>query len=399
MKILLITLISIITIYFSYFIIMCIGLLKKKSNNNIKSKKHKFAILIAARNEEKVILNLIKSLNKQKYPNALYKTYVILNNCTDNTKEEVLKTNANILEVNNISSKGEALKYAYNYLSNDNSIDAYIIFDADNIVDNNFLNSMNESLNNGYNVVQGFRKTKNINDNWLSSSYAIMYYIQGLFINKARFNLGKSAFLNGTGFMVKKSVIDKHGFNPKTITEDIEFTMMCAINNEKIAYNENALFYDEQVVNLKDSIKQRKRWSFGTIKCLRYYFKPLVINIFKNKSLICLDVIMFYLTVFMQIVIFITFIVSLLFMIINTPNITSIYYSLLISLSILLLGIIFRTYLIKHYGNSIIENIGGILIFDLFLLSWLPINIACLFKKNCSWDQIKHSRVVEIDNT
>ena len=311
MKILLITLISIITIYFSYFIIMCIGLLKKKSNNNIKSKKHKFAILIAARNEEKVILNLIKSLNKQKYPNALYKTYVILNNCTDNTKEVVLKTNANILEVNNISSKGEALKYAYNYLSNDNSIDAYVIFDADNIVDNNFLNSMNESLNNGYNVVQGFRKTKNINDNWLSSSYAIMYYIQGLFINKARFNLGKSAFLNGTGFMVKKSVIDKHGFNPKTITEDIEFTMMCAINNEKIAYNENALFYDEQVVNLKDSIKQRKRWSFGTIKCLRYYFKPLVINIFKNKSLICLDVIMFYLTVFMQIVIFITFIVCI----------------------------------------------------------------------------------------
>ncbi len=101
----------------------------------------------------------------------------------------------------------------------------------------------------------------------------------------------------------------------------------------------------------------------------------------------------------MQLVIFITFSVSLLFMISNTPNITSIYYSLLISLSILLLGIIFRTYLIKHYGNSIIENIGGILIFDLFLLSWLPINIACLFKKNCSWDQIKHSRVVEIDNT
>ena len=256
---------------------------------------------------------------------------------------------------------------------------------------------MNESLNNGYNVVQGFRKTKNINDNWLSSSYAIMYYIQGLFINKARFNLGKSAFLNGTGFMVKKSVIDKYGFNPKTITEDIEFTMMCAINNEKIAYNENALFYDEQVVNLKDSIKQRKRWSFGTIKCLKYYFKPLVINIFKNKSFICLDVIMFYLTVFMQIIIFITFIISLLFILLNN-NITSVYYSLFISLILLLSGIILRIFLIKHYDNNIIDNIGGILIFDLFLLSWLPINLICLFKKNCTWDQIKHNRVVEIDN-
>ena len=398
MKTLLITLISIIIIYFSYFIFICIGLFKKKTDIIIKNKKNKFAILIAARNEEKVIYNLIKSLNKQKYPNALYKIYVILNNCTDNTKDIVLKTNANILEVNNINSKGEALKYAYNYLSNDNSIDAYVIFDADNIVDNNFLNSMNESLNNGYNVVQGFRKTKNINDNWLSSSYAIMYYIQGLFINKARFNLGKSAFLNGTGFMVKKSVIDKHGFNPKTITEDIEFTMMCAINNEKIAYNENALFYDEQVVNLKDSIKQRKRWSFGTIKCLKYYFKPLVINIFKNKSFICLDVIMFYLTVFMQIIIFITFIISLLFILLNN-NITSVYYSLFISLILLLSGIILRIYLIKHYDNNIIDNIGGILIFDLFLLSWLPINLICLFKKNCTWDQIKHNRVVEIDNT
>ena len=398
MKTLLIILISIIVIYFSYFIFICIGLFKKKTNNIIKNKKNKFAILIAARNEEKVIYNLIKSLNKQKYPNALYKIYVILNNCTDNTKDIVLKTNANILEVNNINSKGEALKYAYNYLSSDNSIDAYVIFDADNIVDNNFLNSMNESLNNGYNVVQGFRKTKNINDNWLSSSYAIMYYIQGLFINKARFNLGKSAFLNGTGFMVKKSVIDKYGFNPKTITEDIEFTMMCAINNEKIAYNENALFYDEQVVNLKDSIKQRKRWSFGTIKCLKYYFKPLVINILKNKSFICLDVIMFYLTVFMQIIIFITFIISLLFILLNN-NITSIYYSLFISLILLLSGIILRIYLIKHYDNNIIDNIGGILIFDLFLLSWLPINLICLFKKNCTWDQIKHNRVVEIDNT
>lgn len=398
MKILLIILISIIIIYFSYFIFICIGLFKKNNNKDIKSKKHSFAILIASRNEEKVIGNLINSLNKQKYPKNLYKIYVILNNCTDNTKEVVLKTNANILEVNNISSKGEALRYAYNYLSNDNSIDAYVIFDADNIVDNNFLNCMNESLNNGYNVVQGFRDTKNIGDNWLSSSYAIMYYIQSLFINKARFNLGKSAFLNGTGFMVRKSVIDKYGFNPKTITEDIEFTMMCAINNEKIAYNENALFYDEQVVNLKDSIKQRKRWSFGTIKCLKYYFKPLVINMVKNKSFICLDVIMFYLVVFVQVILFITFCVSLFILILNS-NITSLYYGLFISLCMLLLGIIFRIYLIKHYDNKVIDNIGGILIFDLFLLSWLPINIICLFKKNCSWDHIKHNRIVKIDNT
>ena len=67
-----------------------------------------------------------------------------------------------------------------------NDIDAYIIFDADNVVDKNFLKHMNNSLNNGYLVAQGFRDTKNVSDNWISSSYALYYYIQNYFFNKAR---------------------------------------------------------------------------------------------------------------------------------------------------------------------------------------------------------------------
>ena len=94
---------------------------------------------------------------------------------------------------------------------------------------------MNDSLNMGYSVVQGFRDTKNVSDNWLSCSYAIMYYIQNLFLNKSRYNLGKSSFINGTGFVIKKELIDKNGYDPKTVTEDIEFVAMCAINGEKIA--------------------------------------------------------------------------------------------------------------------------------------------------------------------
>lgn len=53
---------------------------------------------------------------------------------------------------------------------------------------------MNDSINCGYEVVQGFRDTKNICDNWLSTSYAILYYLQSLFINKSRFNFGMSSF-------------------------------------------------------------------------------------------------------------------------------------------------------------------------------------------------------------
>lgn len=383
MNILLIILFCIIIIYFCYFFIIGLGLLKKEKNKTISNKKHNFAILIPARNEEEVIKNLIDSINMQSYPKHLYKTYVILNNSTDNTKKVVLNTNASIIYADNVKNKGEALKYAFNYLKDEN-IDSYIIFDADNILDKKFLLNMNNSLNNNENIVQGFRDTKNIYDNYLSTSYAILYYIQNLFINKPRYNLNLSVFLNGTGFMVKKKIIDKYGYNIKTITEDIEFTILCAINKEKIYYNENAHFYDEQVVDLKTSFKQRKRWSYGTIKCLKYYFKDL----FKYKNITSFDVIMYYILVFMQTFIFIT---SILFIILFGNNF-NIYYLIIIYI----INIFFRIFILKYYNKSINSSLKGILLFDYFLLTWIPINIIVLFIKKCTWDNIKHNKVVNL---
>lgn len=387
MKILLIILFCIIIIYFSYFIIIGLGLLKKKDRNkNISNKKHSFAILIPTRNEEDVIENLIDSINMQNYPNDLYKIYIVLNNSTDNTRKIVLNTNSSIIYADNVKNKGEALNYAFNYLKNE-CFDSYVIFDADNILDRDFLLNMNISLNNNESIVQGFRDTKNIYDNWISNSYAILYYIQNLFINKPRYNLNLSVFLNGTGFMVRKSIIDKYGYNIKTITEDIEYTILCSLNNERIYYNENAIFYDEQVVCLKTSFKQRKRWSFGTIKCLKYYFKHLIKNLFRFRNINIFDIIMYYILVFMQIIIFIT---SILFIILY--NNFNIFYFIFIYI----INIIFRIFLVKYFKKNIFKSIKGILLFDLFLLTWLPINIISLFIKKCSWDNIRHNRVVKL---
>ena len=57
-------------------------------------KKHKYAIVIAARNEEKVIGNLIDSIKKQDYPKDLITTFVVADNCTDKTAEVVRKKGA-----------------------------------------------------------------------------------------------------------------------------------------------------------------------------------------------------------------------------------------------------------------------------------------------------------------
>ena len=77
----------------------------------------KFAVLIAARNEELVIGPLINSLLTQEYPADLYDVWVIPNNCTDNTALAARNFGANVLECTvPVKSKGEVLRFAYNRL-------------------------------------------------------------------------------------------------------------------------------------------------------------------------------------------------------------------------------------------------------------------------------------------
>lgn len=389
-------------LYLGYFVVTSLGIFKKKKSSVVNSKKKNFfAIIIAARNEEEVIGKLIDSLKKQNYSSKYFDIYVIVNNCSDNTFEVAKRAGAKcILCTEKVSTKGEVLKYAFDILKDNNNIDAYAIFDADNIVHPDFLSKMNDMLNSGYSVAQGFRDTKNISDNWLTSSYAILYYLQSLFLNESRYNLGKSSFLNGTGFVVKKEVIDKYGFNPKTVTEDVEFTAMCAINNEKIGFATEAICYDEQVSRFAVSWKQRKRWSFGTMECLREYFPTLLKKGIKERNFECFDVSLFSLSVILHVVFNLLPILIVINMFINFNSLSFdvMFYKIVFAFISYLFGVIVRILILKKYNKSFRNNIGGILLFDLFVISWIPINFICIFIKNCSWDSIKHNRNVDIEN-
>ena len=74
------------TCYAYQFFYIPVALLKKKRPLP-QGTLHRFAVLIAARNEEAVIGDLIDSLKRQSYPAALLDIYVVADNCTDHTEE------------------------------------------------------------------------------------------------------------------------------------------------------------------------------------------------------------------------------------------------------------------------------------------------------------------------
>lgn len=391
-------------IYGSYFLISGLFAFKNMHKPIIKkhNPKNKFAILIASRNEEAVIGELVESLLEQDYPKDLYEVIVIPNNCTDNTAKVAKKAGATIMKCTvPVKSKGEVLRFAFDKLSKRKDIDAYIVFDADNIVKKDYLRKMNNALCDGYRVAQCFRDSKNASDNWLSGSYSIFYWVQNFFFNKARMQMGGSSSINGTGFMIKKDVIDEFGFNTVTLTEDVEFTAQCAINNIRIVFVEDAVTYDEQPVNFNVSWKQRKRWSAGILQCLKVYHKKLLQAYKKNGNIASFDMLLVFLAPIMQLLSCALTIVLFLFRIFHVELydlMSYLYASGIVFFLVLYLGNVLLNIYVTTYNKKKPEDIiSGIFLFSLFILSWIPINIVCIVKKYNKWEEIKHTRKVKIN--
>ena len=392
-------LIWILLIYWIYqLIISFCALIKIREKPLLTNKKHKFMAIIPAHNEENVVGNLVKSLNELDYPKELYDVYVIADNCTDKTAEIAKKEGAIVYE--RFDEKRKTKGYALNWfldkkIKENADYDAFCVFDADNLVDKNFLNAMNKKLCQGETVVQGYKDIKNPTDSWISSGYALFYWTQHKFYQLARYNAGLSPLMNGTGFMVKFDLIKDTGWNTKTLTEDIEFSLINISSGNKLGWAVDAIVYDEQPTTFGQSWTQRIRWTVGHIQCLKLYTKDLAKGVIKNKTLTSFDGLLYIMCIPL-------FIISLLLIIVNFV----LYLMSQMTFGLMMLNIL--AYMLLGYillvitalvtliveKRSIKKMIKGIITYPIFMASWSVINFVSLFTRNIKWDKIEHGQNV-----
>ena len=389
-------LIWIVTIYWLYqFIISLCSFVKIKEKPLKEDKQHRFMTIIPAHNEEKVVVNLVESLKKLDYPKDLYDIYVIADNCTDKTAEVAKKAGAIVYERFDEAhkTKGHALQwFLAQKIEEDAPYDAFCIFDADNIVDENFLKVMNKKLCQGEEVVQGYKDIKNPSDSWVSAGYAIFYWTMHRFYHLARYNIGLSPLMNGTGFMVKFDVIKPQGWNTKTLTEDIEFSLKRIIEGKKLGWARDAIVYDEQPVGFKQSWTQRTRWTVGHMQCIKEYTKPLAEAVVKNKTVMNFDGLLYMLgTTPMLILTLVLVIVNIVLF--ATGAMTGLDFTIQMLKYIIptLLVLPFMGLVVLYLEKKPIKPmIKGLLTYPIFMGSWLLINIKCLFKRDTEWKKIDH---------
>ena len=393
----------IITIFWLYQLLISIcSLIKLKDKPLLVNKKHKFMAIIPAHNEEFVVKNLIESLKNQNYPKELLDIYVIADNCTDKTAEIAKEAGAIVYERNHTEgrTKGHALQWFLSKKIEENAdYDAFCVFDADNIVDKNFIKNMNKKLCQGEDVVQGYRDIKNPTDSWISSGYAIFYWMMNRFYHLARYNLGLSPLINGTGFMVRFDVIKPNGWQTYTLTEDIEFSLQRIIAGKKLGWATDAIVYDEQPVGFKQSWSQRSRWTVGHIQCMGRYTKDLANSVKKNKTLVTFDGLLYIVGSIPM------FIITLVLLLVNAiiymgdgmTKVDLIQSYLMYIIPTFLLPIITGAVIMKLDKKPIKPMIKGLLCYPLFLATWLMINFKCLFKRETNWEKIEHVRDIKIN--
>ena len=393
----------IITFFWLYQLLISVcSFVKLKDKPMIVNKNHKFMAIIPAHNEEAVIQNLIESLKKQDYPEELFDIYVIADNCTDRTKVIAKNAGAIVYERNdeNGKTKGHALQwFLAKKIEEDADYDAFCVFDADNIVDKNFIKNMNKKLCQGEEVVQGYRDIKNPTDSWIASGYAIFYWMMNRFYHLARYNLGLSTLINGTGFMVKFDVVKPNGWKTYTLTEDIEFSLQRIACGNKLGWATDAIVYDEQPVGFRQSWSQRSRWTVGHIQCMERYTKKLGNAVKKNKTLVSIDGLLYIVGSIPM------FVVTLLLLVINA----ALYMGEAMTKAELIenyLMYIIPTFLLPILTGAVImlldkrpirPMIKGLICYPLFLGSWIAINFKCLFKRETSWEKIEHVRDIKIN--
>lgn len=391
----------IITIYWLYQMVVSFCSLIKLKDKPLKiNKEHKFMAIIPAHNEEAVVGNLVESLQAQNYPRDKYDIYVIADNCTDDTAKVAKEAGAIVLKRfdDTRRTKGFALNWFLKQkIEEDADYDAFCVFDADNIVDPNFLKNMNKKLCQGEEVVQGYRDIKNPNDSWVSAGYAIFYWMMHRFYHLARYNLGLSALLNGTGFMVKFDLVKPNGWQTITLTEDIEFSLMNIIENRKVGWSTDAIVYDEQPITFMQSWSQRSRWSVGHLQCMKHYTKDLAKGVVEHKTLMNFDGLLYMFGMPIMVLTLLLLVINTLLFVGNEMTTVDLIGNFVRYLaSTFIMPIIIAIVILKLDKRDIKSMWFGLLCYPLFMGSWILINIKCLINPNTKWEKINHVRDIKI---
>lgn len=287
-------LLAALTFLLGYPMMLTILALKVKWVKDFQTTTHRrFAVIVPAYNEEKVISKTLYSLSGLIYPKKLYDLIVIADNCTDNTAKVAKNLGATVFERHNPDQRGKgyALRWGFDQILNSSQqYDAIVVFDSDSLASGNFLEVMNHYLENGKEVIQSSDLVIPQPGIWSSETTRIGFLLCNFVKPLGRKALGLPMGLRGNGMCFSTNHLRKYPWRAWSLTEDLEYGLLLLLKEVDIHFAPEAYVWAQMPVKAVNAESQRQRWEIGRYEVMRKYTWLLFRETIQKRSLKYLDV-------------------------------------------------------------------------------------------------------------
>lgn len=199
------------TIYFTIIVAANIFNLKKKESFDLRKEYKNLIVIIYSHNNEKTIVNLLEQLNKQDYPQGNYQVHIILDNCTDDSSNKLeFVGGAKLWRLTDDVplGKDKAISWLLENLMSFKKVDGYVFLNANRMVKTNFLEKINESLQEN-NVLVGSTQVYLENANYYDKVCSNVNEYNVNIMKSGRSKLGLAIPIDSDITVIKHEVLEK----------------------------------------------------------------------------------------------------------------------------------------------------------------------------------------------
>lgn len=240
------------------------------------------SLLVAAKNEEAVIGNLVKILCNQEYPSDKYEVWVIDDDSSDNTPKILsqLKQEYDCLRVLHRQPGATGGKSgALNQVLPLTKGEILAVFDADARVAPDLLKQVLPLfVEKKVGAVQVRKAIANASENfWTLGQQAEMAL--DAYVQQQRLAVGGLGELRGNGQFVRREALQRcGGWNEETITDDLDLTFRLHLDRWEIEFLPDPAVDEEGVTTALALWHQRNRWAEGGYQRYLDYWRPILSN-------------------------------------------------------------------------------------------------------------------------
>lgn len=240
-----------IALYSIFFLVLAVKNLKDRKfriqqRYNNMNYQNNLCVIIYSHNNELSLENLIKQLKDQDYPNESFSTYVILDNCSDNS--EKLFVNNDFAQVVNIKDQGtigkdQAIAILLEKLSAAQNCNAYVFLDANRYIETDFLSSVNSALID-YPVISGSTILVGEKLNLRQKIKVTFHKYYTNFLQKSRALLGLATTIDSDILIMRQDLVEKIGcVDFQNINAELKYSLLLSRIGFKCIFNPNIKTY------------------------------------------------------------------------------------------------------------------------------------------------------------